>query len=129
MDSQNKVCAGPCGLSKPLSEFPSHYRARDGRMSLCKTCYVEKTRRREVEALTEHYRKMLQRTGKQPAKRIPMPADVKQEEKPKPRCTCKPKRYGPFIAHSALCMIFLHNQLDGIRRSSSLDEEATKYGG
>ena len=33
-----KRCQGPCGLVKPLEEFPKHSRAIDGHRHICKAC-------------------------------------------------------------------------------------------
>lgn len=33
-----KRCEGPCGLVKPLDDFPRHGKARDGRMRICTAC-------------------------------------------------------------------------------------------
>jgi hypothetical protein len=33
-----KRCEGPCALVKPLGEFPTHPKAKDGHMRICLTC-------------------------------------------------------------------------------------------
>jgi len=97
-------------------------------MGICKKCYAERCRRRDMANPTRPISKMARYTSKSTP--VPMPKEKSAPvEKPKPKCTCTPRRFNGYVAHSALCMIFAHNQLDGIRRSSSLDEEATKYGG
>ena len=35
-----KHCKGPCGLVKPLDEFPKHNRSLDGRKHICTACGV-----------------------------------------------------------------------------------------
>lgn len=35
---KEKVCTGPCGLTKPIDAFYASHRARDGRQHRCKTC-------------------------------------------------------------------------------------------
>lgn len=150
-DLEHFKCAGPCGKLKPEYEFARHYRARSGRMAICKTCHSEKCRRRELDVLTKPASKMARYTPR--SLPVPMPAapmTLVEPEKPKPRCTCTPTEHiaedivvylgasgirrskrvkRTYKVHDALCMIFAHNQLDNIRRSSSLDDEATKYGG
>lgn len=119
MKPATKVCSH-CGERQSINAFPTHARSRDGHMGLCRECYGKKTKQREVAALT---------AGFKPAGNIPEPE--------KPHCTCTPRKHyvvermrrRVYIVHSALCMTFKHNQLDNIPRSSSLADEAMKYGG
>lgn len=39
-----KVCTGPCGKEKSLSEFHNHKQGKFGKRSKCKTCYNEVVR-------------------------------------------------------------------------------------
>jgi len=78
-----KRCIGPCGEPLPLSAFSRHRRARDGYMSICKVCYVDRVRRRDMDNLTRPMGKMARYTSRSIP--VPMPEKTAEPEKPKPQ--------------------------------------------
>lgn len=105
-----KTCTGPCGQSKPLHEFVRRRNAPDGYASICRVCLGDKHR--------------ATRTPPKEVKQKKHPAVVLQDR----HCTCTPRQLGEYIAHDAGCMIFAHNQLDGLRRGSSLEPAPQPFG-
>lgn len=109
-----KTCS-TCGNPKILEEFVRRVQAHNGRASICRDCFRKKIK-----------------DGYTTSRRV----EAKEQRKPdeqfvadSPRCTCTSRKIKGFIAHDAGCMIFAHNRLDGVRRSSALDEQAMIYGG
>jgi hypothetical protein len=135
-DLEHIKCAGPCGKLKPEYEFPRSARSRTGRMSICKACHVEKCRRRDRAVLIGPVSNMARYTPKSTPVPMPVETTATEVESIKRRCTCTPRKHyvvekmrrRVYTAHSALCMIFAHNQPDQVCRGSSLDDEGTKYG-
>lgn len=118
-----KTCT-TCNQSKALDDYPRRPKARDGHATICRDCFSLKIKAASADRL-------------KPREKAKKPKPVILEDR---RCTCTPGKYArvesivvklpngsrvrrlrslTYTAHSALCMIFAHNQLDPHRKQQN----------
>jgi len=50
---ESKICKGPCGKNKPLTDFYKRKSAKDGRYAICKVCEEQRYTNWENKKLKE----------------------------------------------------------------------------